>query len=132
MKNNLFNAVRLITEKKALNNDLKSIQSRATELNRKAQINPIGQIQIPLYELRGVISDSGATKINGYEITPTTNVISRARYLEGLSANAKYPIFRGNCSQNITILFFLDNFSNSKNSNIFCVLFCKLEIMSSI
>ena len=99
MKNNLFNAVRLITEKKALNNDLKSIQSRATELNRKAQINPIGQIQIPLYELRGVISDSGATKINGYEITPTANVISRARYLEGLSANAKYPIFRGNCSK---------------------------------
>lgn len=99
MKNNLFNGIRLICEKKALNNELKSIQSRATELNRKANINAVGQIQIPLYELRGVISDSGATKINGYEITPTANVISRARYLEGLSANAKYPIFRSNCSR---------------------------------
>ena len=99
MKNNLFNGVRLITEKKALNNELKSIQSRATELNRKANINAVGQIQIPFAELRGVISDSGATKINGYEVTPSANIITRARYLEGLTANAKYPIFRTNCSK---------------------------------
>jgi hypothetical protein len=99
MKNNLFNGVRLVSEKKALNNELKSIQSRATELNRKANINAVGQIQIPLYELRGVISDSGATKINGYEITPSANIITRARMMEGLTANAKYPIFRTNCSR---------------------------------
>ena len=99
MKNNLFNGVRLVCEKKALNNELKSIQSRATELNRKANINAVGQLQIPLYELRGVISDSGATKINGYEVTPTATILERARYLEGLQANAKYPIFRSNCSR---------------------------------
>ena len=99
MKNNLFNGIRLVTEKKALNNDLKAIQSRANELNKKANINAVGQIQIPLYELRGVISDSGATKINGYEITPSANIITRARMMEGLTANAKYPIFRTNCSR---------------------------------
>ena len=99
MKNNLFNGIRLVTEKKALNNDLKAIQSRANELNKKANINAVGQIQIPLYELRGVISDSGATKINGYEITPSANIITRARMMEGLTANAKYPIFRSNCSK---------------------------------
>ena len=99
MKNNLFNGVRLITEKKALNNELKSIQSRATELNRKANINAVGQLQFPLQELRSTLSDSGATKVNGFEITPTANVITRARYLEGLTANAKYPIIKSNCSR---------------------------------
>jgi len=99
MKNNLFNGVRLVTEKKALNNELKSIQSRATELNRKANINAVGQLQFPLQELRSTLSDSGATKVNGFEITPTANVITRARYLEGLTANAKYPIIKSNCSR---------------------------------
>ena len=98
MKNNLFNGIRLTIEKKALNNELKSIQSRANELNRKANINAVGQIQIPLYELRGVVTDSGATKINGYEITPSATIITRARMMEGLTSNAKYPIFRTNCS----------------------------------
>ncbi len=99
MKNNLFNGIRLVSEKKALNNELKQLQSRATELNKKAQINPIGQIQIPFKELRSVISDSASTKVNGYEVTPTANVITRARMMEGLQANAKYPIFRTNCSR---------------------------------
>ena len=99
MKNNLFNGVRLVSEKKALNNDLKAIQSRATELNRKAQINPIGQLQIPFTELRSVVSDSASAKVQSFEITPTANVITRARYLEGLTSNAKYPIFRSNCSR---------------------------------
>ena len=99
MKNNLFNGIRLTIEKKALNNELKSIQSRANELNKKAQINPMGQIQIPFAELRGVVTDSGATKINGYEVTPSANIITRARMMEGLTANAKYPIFRSNCSK---------------------------------
>jgi len=99
MKNNLFNGIRLTIEKKALNNVLKKLQSRANELNRKAQINPMGQIQIPFTELRGVVTDSGATKINGYEVTPSANVITRARMMEGLTANAKYPIFRSNCSR---------------------------------
>lgn len=99
MKNNLFDGIRLTIEKKALNNTLKAIQSRANELNRKANINAVGQIQIPLYELRGVVTDSGATKINGYEITPSATIITRARMMEGLQANAKYPIFRSNCSK---------------------------------
>ena len=99
MKNNLFNGIRLTIEKKALNNELKSIQSRANELNKKANINAVGQLQFPLCELRSVVSDSASTKVQSFEITPTANVISRARYLEGLSANAKYPIFRGNCSR---------------------------------
>ena len=99
MKNNLFNGVRLVCEKKALNNELKQLQSRANELNKKAQINPMGQIQIPMTELRSVISDSGATKINGYEITPSATIIERSRYLEGLTSNAKYPIIATNCSK---------------------------------
>ena len=99
MKNNLFNGVRLVCEKKALNNELKSIQSRANELNKKAQINPIGQLQFPLCELRGTLSDSASTKVNGFEITPTATILERARMMEGLTANAKYPIFRSNCSR---------------------------------
>jgi len=99
MKNNLFDGIRLTIEKKALNNTLKAIQSRANELNRKANINAVGQIQIPLYELRGVVTDSGATKINGYEVTPSANIITRARMMEGLQANAKYPIIKSNCSR---------------------------------
>ena len=98
MKNNLFDGIRLQCERKGLNNELKQIQSRANELNKKAQINPMGQIQIPFTELRGVVTDSGATKIIGYEVTPSANIITRARYLEGLSANALYPIFRTNPS----------------------------------
>ena len=54
MRNNLFNAIRLYTEQKGLNNELKSMQSKATELNKRANINPIGQIQMPLSELRSV------------------------------------------------------------------------------
>ena len=99
MKNNLFNGVRLVCEKKALNNELKSIQSRANELNKKAQINPIGQLQFPLCELRSTLTDSASTKVQAFEITPSVNIITRARYLEGLQANAKYPIFRSNCSR---------------------------------
>lgn len=99
MKNNLFNGIRLTIEKKALNNELKQLQSRANELNKKAQINPMGQIQIPMTELRSTLSDSASTKVNGFEITPSANIITRARYLEGLTVNAKYPIFRTNCSR---------------------------------
>jgi len=99
MKNNLFNGIRLITEKKALNNDLKALQSRANELNRKAQINPIGQLQFPLCELRSTLSDSASTKVQAFEITPSVNIITRARMMEGLQANAKYPIIKSNCSR---------------------------------
>ena len=99
MKNNLFNGIRLVTEKKALNNDLKAIQSRANELNKKANINAVGQIQIPFKELRSVMSDSASTKVNGFEITPSATILERARMMEGLTANAKYPIFRTNCSR---------------------------------
>ena len=99
MKNNLFDGIRLTIEKKALNNTLKAIQSRANELNRKANINAVGQLQIPFTELRGVLSDSASTKVNGFEITPSATILERARYLQGLQANAKYPIFRTNCSR---------------------------------
>ena len=99
MKNNLFNGIRLITEKKALNNDLKALQSRANELNKKANINAVGQIQIPFTELRSVVSDSASTKVQSFEITPSANIITRARYLEGLASNAKYPIFSSDCSR---------------------------------
>ena len=98
MKNNLFDAIRLQCERKGLNNELKQLKSAADELNRRAQINPMGQVQIPMTELRSVINESGATKIIGYEVTPSANIITRARYLEGLSANALYPIFRTNPS----------------------------------
>ena len=98
MKNNLFDAIRLQCERKGLNNELKQLKSAADELNKRAQINPMGQIQLPMHELRGVIADLASTKVNGYEVTPTVNVITRARYLEGLSANALYPIFRTNPS----------------------------------
>lgn len=99
MKNNLFNGIRLITEKKALNNELKQLQSRANELNKKANINAVGQIQIPFKELRSVMSDSASTKVQSFEITPSATIIERARYLEGLTANAKYPIIKSNCSR---------------------------------
>ena len=65
MRNNLFNAIRLYTEQKGLNNELKSMQSKATELNKRANINPMGQIQMPLAELRSVFTDSASTKVNG-------------------------------------------------------------------
>ena len=94
MKNNLFNAIRLQCERKGLNIELKKLQSQATELNKRANINPMGQIQMPLAELRSVITDSASTKVNGYEITPNDNVKTKARNLEGLQANARYPIFR--------------------------------------
>ena len=99
MKNNLFNGVRLVTEKKALNNELKQLQSRANELNKKANINAVGQIQIPFKELRSVMSDSASTKVNGFEITPSATILERARMMEGLTANAKYPIIKSNCSR---------------------------------
>lgn len=98
MRNNLFNAIRLQCERKGLSNDLKTLQSKADELNKRAQINPMGQIQLPMAELRNVINESGETKVNGYEVTPTANIITKARYLEGLRANALYPIFRTNSS----------------------------------
>ncbi len=98
MKNNLFDAIRLQCERKGLNNELKQLKSAADELNRRAQINPMGQVQIPMTELRSVINESGATLINGYEVTPTANIITRSRFLEGLQANALYPIFRTNPS----------------------------------
>ena len=99
MKNNLFNGIRLTIEKKALNNELKSIQARANELNKKANINAVGQLQIPFKELRSVMSDSASTKVQSFEITPTANVITRARMMEGLTSNAKYPIIKSNCSR---------------------------------
>ena len=98
MKDLLFNGIRLHTQRKGLNNELKSLQSKANELFSKAQICPIGQLQIPMAELRNVINESGETKVNGYEVTPTANIITNARYLEGLRANALYPIFRTNSS----------------------------------
>ena len=99
MRNNLFNAIRLFTEQKGLNNELKSMQSKANELNKKANINPIGQIQMPLAELRGVISDSAQTKVSEFVTTPTATIIERSRFLEGLQANAKYPILNSKCSR---------------------------------
>ena len=98
MKNNLFDAIRLQCERKGLNNELKQLKSAADELNRRAQINPMGQVQIPMTELRSVINESGATLINGYEVTPTANIITRSRFLEGLQANVLYPIFKTNPS----------------------------------
>ena len=99
MKDLLFNGIRLHTQRKGLNNELKSLQSKANELFSKAQICPIGQLQIPMAELRNVINESGETKVNGYEVTPTAQIITKARYLEGLAANALYPVFRTNCSR---------------------------------
>lgn len=99
MRNNLFSAIRLFTEQKSLNNDLKTLQSKANELNKKANINPIGQIQMPLSELRSVLTDSASTKVSEFVTTPTATIIERSRFLEGLQANAKYPIINSKCSR---------------------------------
>lgn len=99
MRNNLFNAIRLFTEQKGLNNELKSMQSKANELNKKANINPMGQIQLPLSELRSVLTDSASTKVNEFVTTPTATIIERSRFLQGLAANAKYPIINSKCSR---------------------------------
>ena len=99
MRNNLFNAIRLYTEQKGLNNELKSMQSKATELNKRANINPMGQIQMPLAELRSVFTDSASTKVNEFVTTPTATIIERSRFLQGLEANAKYPIINSKCSK---------------------------------
>lgn len=99
MRNNLFNAIRLFTEQKGLSNDLKTLQSKATELNKRANINPIGQIQLPLSELRSVLTDSASTKISEFVTTPTATIIERSRFLEGLQANAKYPTINSKCSR---------------------------------
>ena len=99
MKNNLFNAIRLQCERKSLNNDLKTLQAKADELNKRAQIAPIGQFQLPMAELRGVISDSAQTKVSEFITTPTPSIIERCRLLEGLQANPKFPIMRNNCSR---------------------------------
>lgn len=99
MKNNLFNAIRLQCERKSLNNDLKTLQAKADELNKRAQIAPIGQFQLPMQELRGVIAESAQTKVSEFVTTPTPSIIERCRLLEGLQANAKFPIMRNNCSR---------------------------------
>lgn len=99
MKNNLFNAIRLQCERKSLNNDLKTLCAKANELNKRAQINPMGQIQIPLQELRGVIAESAQTKVSEFITTPTPSIIERCRLLEGLQANPKFPIMKNNCSR---------------------------------
>lgn len=100
MKNNLFEGIRLQCERKGLNNDLKTLQAKANELNKRAQINPMGQIQIPLQELRGVIAESAQTKVSEFVITPTPSIIiERCRLLEGLAANAKFPIMRNHASR---------------------------------
>ena len=99
MRNNLFSAIRLYTEQKGLNNELKSMQSKANELNKKANINPMGQIQMPLSELRSVLTDSASTKVNEFVITPTATIIERSRFLQGLEANAKYPIINTKCTK---------------------------------
>jgi HK97 family phage major capsid protein len=99
MNNNLFNAIRLHLEGKGLNNELKSIQARANEQNKRANINAIGQVQIPLAELRGVVSNSASTKNFAYEVTPQSTLFDKCKYLQGLQSNAKYPIFKSNCTK---------------------------------
>ena len=99
MKNNLFNAIRLQCERKGLSNDLKTLQAKADELNKRAQIAPIGQFQLPMQELRGVIAESAQTKVSEFVITPTPSIIERCRLLEGLQANPKFPIMRNHASR---------------------------------
>lgn len=98
MKNNLFNAIRLQCERKGLSNDLKTLQAKADELNKRAQIAPIGQFQLPMQELRGVIAESAQTKVSEFVTTPTPSIIERCRLLEGLAANVKFPIMRNRAS----------------------------------
>jgi hypothetical protein len=99
MNNYLFKAISLVTQGKTLNNDLKAIQSKATEQNKRANINAIGQVQIPLSELRGVITNSASTKNVDFEVTPQSTLFDRCKYLQGLQSNAKYPIFKSNCTK---------------------------------
>ena len=100
MKNNLFDGIRLMSEGKTLNNELRAINAKAEELDKVGGIIAEGaQIKIPMQELRAVVSGSAETKTQSYEITPSANVITRARYIEGLQANALYPIMKNNCSR---------------------------------
>lgn len=99
MKNNLFDGIRLQCERKGLNNELKTLSAKANELNKRAQIVAIGQIQLPMAELRGVIAESAQTKVSEFVTTPTPSIIERCRLLEGLAANAKFPIMKNNCSR---------------------------------
>jgi len=99
MKNNLFDGIRLQCERKGLNNELKTLSAKANELNKRANIVSIGQIQMPLAELRGVIAESAQTKVSEFITTPTPSIIERCRLLEGLAANAKFPIMRNHASR---------------------------------
>lgn len=99
MKNYLFDAIRLKSEGKGFNNELRALTAKAEKLDNIAHTNEGAMIQLPMAELRGVISNSGETKTQSYEITPTANVVTRARYIEGLQANALYPIMRNHASR---------------------------------
>lgn len=100
MKNNLFDGIRLMSQDKTLNNELRAINSKAEELDKVGGIIAEGaQIKIPMQELRSIITGSASTKTQSYEITPSANVITRARYMEGLKANALYPIMRNHASR---------------------------------
>lgn len=99
MKNNLFDGIRLQCERKGLNNELKALRSAADELNKRANIVSIGHIQLPMSELRSIITGSAQTKVSEFVITPTPSIIERCRLLEGLQANAKFPIMKNNCSR---------------------------------
>ena len=98
MKNYLFDAIRLKSEGKGFNNELRALTAKAEELDNIAYLEG-AMIQLPMAELRGIVSGSAETKTQSYEITPTANVVTRARYIEGLAANALYPIMRNNCSR---------------------------------
>ena len=98
MKNYLFDAIRLKSEGKGFNNELRALTAKAEELDNIAYLEG-AMIQLPMAELRAVISNSGETKTQAYEITPSANIITKARYIEGLQANALYPIMRNNCSR---------------------------------
>lgn len=99
MKNNLFDGIRLMSEGKTLNNELRALNSKAEEIDKIAFVDECAQLKIPMQELRAVVSGSASTKTQSYEITPSANIITRARYIEGLQANALYPIMRNNCSR---------------------------------
>ena len=103
MSKNLFNAIRLHIDGKGLNNELKTLQAKANELNKRAFINATGQIQLPLNEMRSVVSNSASTKNVGYEVTEKATIFDRCKYLQGLTSNITHQTLNLNPSHGVEV-----------------------------